>query len=262
MKLAISNIAWDEKYNYEIYRFLHDNGFKGIEIAPTKIFPVLPYERISEAEKFAGELKSKHNLIIPSIQSIWFGRQEKVFSTDEELNIMLQYTKSAIDFAAAMRCNNLVFGCPKNRIVNDYDDISKARYFFAELGQYAVSKGTVLSIEPNPTIYGTNFINTTMEAYEFVKSIDSKGIKVNVDLGTMIYNEEDVSMICSIIDWVNHIHISEPNLLPIERRIMHQRLAQLLRDTNYTGFVSIEMKTIEDIQHIKDTITYVKGVFS
>lgn len=52
-----------------------------------------------------------------SMQSIWYGRTEKLFGTEEERNLLLDYTKSAVDFAAAIGCKNLVFGCPKNRCI-------------------------------------------------------------------------------------------------------------------------------------------------
>ena len=37
MKLSISNIAWDKAYDEEMYEYLSNNKFNGIEIAPTKI---------------------------------------------------------------------------------------------------------------------------------------------------------------------------------------------------------------------------------
>ena len=42
------------------------------------------------------ELKKNEGFIVPSMQSIWFGRQEKVFGTAEERQILVDYTKKAI----------------------------------------------------------------------------------------------------------------------------------------------------------------------
>ena len=44
-------------------------------------------------------------------------------------------------------------------------------YFFNILGDYAKLKNTVIALEANPDIYGTNFINTTKEAFSFVKKL-------------------------------------------------------------------------------------------
>ena len=43
LKLSISNISWDSKYDQEIYKYLLDNNIQGLEIAPTRVFPNNPY---------------------------------------------------------------------------------------------------------------------------------------------------------------------------------------------------------------------------
>ncbi len=45
MKLSVSNIAWDISYNEEMYGYLDEIGFSGLEIAPTKIIPDAPYDQ-------------------------------------------------------------------------------------------------------------------------------------------------------------------------------------------------------------------------
>ena len=115
MKLSISNIAWDSGEDDKIYLLMQKYGFSGLEIAPTKIFPQNPYDKIEEAKLWAQNLKEKYGFVIPSMQSIWYGRSEKIFASAEDRQILINYTKKAIDFASAIGCKNLVFGCPKNR---------------------------------------------------------------------------------------------------------------------------------------------------
>ena len=79
MKLSISNIAWSSENDIEMYRFLQEMGFQGIEIAPTRVFPFSPYDNISDAKVWAETLQKKYSLLIPSMQSIWFGHSEKIF---------------------------------------------------------------------------------------------------------------------------------------------------------------------------------------
>lgn len=43
-KLAISNIAWHKNDDEAVYTAMQQAGFTGLEIAPTRIFPVEPYE--------------------------------------------------------------------------------------------------------------------------------------------------------------------------------------------------------------------------
>ena len=38
MNLSISNIAWASDYDAQMYPFLKEIGYQGLEIAPTRIF--------------------------------------------------------------------------------------------------------------------------------------------------------------------------------------------------------------------------------
>ena len=116
-------------------------------------------------------------------------------------------------------------------------------------------------MEANPTIYNTNYVNTTKEALDLIKRVDSKGFLLNLDIGTMIQNEEDIDMLVGNVPVINHVHISEPGLKLMEKRELHQKLADILQKENYQNFVSIEVGKQEDIQALKDVMQYVAEVF-
>ena len=261
MKLSISNIAWSKEHDLEMYEYLRKEKFEGLEIAPTRIFEENPYDNLEEARLFSQDLKNHKGLEISSIQSIWYGRSENIFGSKDERKELLEYTKKAIDFASSINCNNLVFGCPKNRVISGNEDEEIALKFFYKLGQYAKDKGTVLSMEPNPIIYNTNFINYTIEAFKFVKKVNSIGFKVNVDVGTIIYNKEDLNVISDNMELINHIHISEPNLALIEKRELHIKLSQILKEKKYNNFISIEMGKRDNLEEVKESIKYMQEVF-
>lgn len=258
MLLSISNIAWDSSFDEQMYAYLNENGFSGLEIAPTRIFPQNPYDDLTAAKKFADRLKEKYDLSIPSMQSIWYGKTQSIFGTQQDKKELIDYTKKAIDFAQAVGCKNLVFGCPKNRSVPCGKSDNEAVEFFREIGEYAVEKGTIIALEANPPIYNTNFMNTTKDAFDICKRVLSKGVMVNADLGTIIYNKEDIKVLADNIDLVNHIHISEPHLAPIEKRSIHKELKSL----NYDKYISIEMGNKSDIELVKSTIQYIREVFA
>jgi len=260
LKLAISNIAWSEEMDNTMFAFLKTVDFDGLEIAPTRIVSENPYGHLKEAVSFKQQIKKNYNLVIPSMQAICFGRNEAIFGTDEERISINGYLKRAIDFAAVLDCKNLVFGSPKNRVIGEGQE-AIALLFFEDIANYAALNNTVLAMEPNPEIYGTNFLNTTIQAIDFVKEINNNGIKVNVDLGTMIYNNETLDIIANNINLINHIHISEPYLEPIIERTIHADLFQLLKENRYGNFVSIEMKSTNDISIVTNVIHYIKDVF-
>ena len=262
MKLSVSNIAWPAEHDEEMYRFLSDNGFFGLEIAPTRIFPNDPYDKLVEAEAFSKRMAEAYGISVSSMQSIWYGVAESIFDNDVNRQKLVDYTKKAVDFAKALNCRNLVFGCPRNRAVPPDTALDKylpiAYDFFDKIGSYAADNGTSISIEPNPPIYNTNFINKTAEAFDICKKLNNPGIKVNIDLGTMIHNTESIEILKDNIDLINHIHISEPYLAPIEKRMLHRELSNELRNLKYSKYLSIEMGNPNNIDLVKDAVLYVK----
>lgn len=260
MKVTISNIAWQTENDSEMYAFLKEKKCTGIEIAPTRIFPENPYSDLNKVTNFRNELQTNYGLQVVSMQSICFGRNEAIFSSDSERNSLLEYIKQSIDFASVLGCKNLVFGSPKNRNINPkQEEIALA--YFSEIGKYAAEKNTFFAFEPNPVIYGTNFINTTNQALDFVKACNVDGLKVNFDLGTVIYNEESLSILENNLKWINHIHISEPYLEAIQKRSLHKELASILRKEEYNNYISIEMKGGSELEKIKNIIQYTQDVF-
>lgn len=261
LKLSVSNIAWVAANDGEVFSAMRDLGFEGLEIAPTRVFPEAPYDRCPEAGVFAKKIKDDYGFTIPSMQSIWYGRKENIFSGEEDRDTLKDYTEKAILFAKKIGCKNLVFGCPKNRIVPEGVDPKAANGFFKAIGDYANLNGTVVGMEANPTIYGTNFINTNASALKLIEEVESEGFKLNLDVGTMVENGEDISVLKGHAELINHVHISEPNLVPIQKRKLHSKLNEFLREEGYEGFVSIEMKTTDDIDGLKRIMEYVVSVF-
>ena len=76
MKLSISNIAWSDVQDDEMYKILHEAKFEGLEIAPTRFEPDNPYTNTASSVQKAKYLKEEYNLQISSMQSIWFEKRE------------------------------------------------------------------------------------------------------------------------------------------------------------------------------------------
>lgn len=260
MKLSISNIAWFEQDDEKIYELMKRNGFLGLEIAPTRIIKDNPYDFVEEAVNWKKKLNSAYGFVIPSMQSIWFGRSEKIFESEEERHLLVGYTKKAIDWAEAIGCRNLVFGCPRNRQFPDGADYDIGIRFFKELGDYAYNHNCIIGMEANPPIYNTNYINDTLSAIKLIEEVNSDGFKLNLDIGTMICNDESVGIIEDKVEYVSHVHISEPGLAPIKHRTLHKDLLGILAEKDYEGFVSIEMGNSHGLLEVEKAIDYVTGL--
>lgn len=266
MRLSVSNIAWDKLYDEDMYVFLSQNEFEGLEIAPTRIWVENPYDQLGGAREFSKKIKNEYGLIISSMQSIWYGKSERIFGEEKERISLIEYTKKAFEFANVLGCRNLVFGCPKNRLIPEGMEQKTINLitddFFGRLAELAAQNNTVLAIEANPTIYNTNYINYTSEAYELIKRIDNKGFGLNYDFGTVIYNKESVADIKEYMSVTNHVHISEPKLAEIKFRHLHYMLKSVLQQEGYDKFVSIEMGNCNDVEIVKKVCVDLQELFA
>ena len=253
MKLTISNIAWKNEDANKVYEFLKENNIDAIEIAPS-IFKENPYDNTKEIKEILDDI----GFNVPSMQSILFKRTENIFYSNEEMEETLNYLYKGIDFASAINCYNLVFGSPRNRNVNNEEEYNRSITFFKKLNEYLSKKGVYLALEANPTIYNTNFLNTTKDVVEYLDKLNCSHIKLNLDLGTIITNNEGLDNIKDYMDKISHVHISEPYLEIIKKREIHKELLKILKDNNYDKYVSIEMKTVENIEDIFEVILYLK----
>lgn len=261
MRLSISNIGWSEENDLTVFAKMKNMGFQGLEIAPTRILPENPYDRLEEASAWSKMIKEKYEFCIPSMQSIWYGRSEKLFGTDNEREILLDYTKKAIDFAETIGCKNLVFGCPRNRNILEGANEEIAVEFFRAIGKYATEHNTVIGMEANPPIYNTNYINDTKSAIDLIEKVGTAGFMLNLDVGTMIANGEDISLLNGREHIINHVHISEPSLKPIEHRLIHKDIFKLLTLSRYECFVSIEVGKQERLDELDKMMKYVEKIF-
>ncbi|MCO7108806.1 sugar phosphate isomerase/epimerase [Gemmiger formicilis] len=102
-----------------------------------------------------------------------------------------------------------------------------AEAFFMQAGNLAARYGVHLALEANPPMY-TNYLNGTADAFALVKRLDNPGLSVNLDLSTVLAQGEHLQSFIDDMQYVSHVHISEPGLVPIERRPEHKELALLL----------------------------------
>lgn len=260
MKLSVSNIGWTFQQDKEMYAWLQSQGFQGVEIAPTRLFPERPYDNKATAADVAGRLHTLYDLQIPSMQSIWYGMTQRIAESPAERAALYEYTKQAIDFAAACGCRNLVFGCPKNRTISKEEDISVNEQFLWDIAQAATMRHVIIGLEANPPIYQTNYINTTSQAVKVLRQLNHPALKLNLDFGTILANEEQLDIVENNLDLISHVHISEPGLKPLQRREEHKTLRRLL-EQRYMGFISLEMARPQSFDELKESCLYLKEVF-
>jgi sugar phosphate isomerase/epimerase len=205
--LCVSNICTTIISQLQFSQILKVLGFKNVEVAPTKL---VSWEKINLLDL---SVYKNNGLNVCSFQSITFNLNDlNIFNQNNPL--LLNHIKNIIDIAVKNNVKILVFGCPKNRRIL-YDDIDNkiiAVNFLKKLGKYCEDKNITICIEPNSKKYGCNFINTIDEALELISEVNSNNIKLMIDLGNIIMENDDITKVILLKEKIHHIHISQEYL--------------------------------------------------
>jgi D-psicose/D-tagatose/L-ribulose 3-epimerase len=267
-RLSASNIAWEPAEDDAAAKVLLDHGFTGVEIAPTKRWE----SPIEATKKEIADYRSawnKRGLEIVSMQSLLFGRNDlQLFGSSLSQRALKEFITGLIELAAGLGATSLVFGSPKNRKRGKLplDQATEiASEFFREMGAIAASRNCVLCIEPNPPEYECDFINTMPEAVEIARSARGRGVGVQCDIGSMLYNGEDPGAAIRAADpFVRHVHVSEKELAEPTSRGANESVAGALKEIGYRGWVSIEMrapKTGSRVEALARAASFVSGIY-
>lgn len=246
MKIAISNLAWEHKQNEEVLKILNKHQIKGIEVAPTKVWKN-PTETSEISIKKYKDFWMKNGVGIVATTSLLYGHPElTIFGSKKTRKETLEYLIKIIRLSGFLGAKAMVFGSPKNREIGDLrrQEVTKiACDFFHKIGEIAKKYNIYFGIEPNPPIYGADFILTTKEAIELVKKVNHPNFKVHMDSGTLAENKVDYEkVIKEALPYTCHFHISEPHLKVIPQGIVdHGVIAKALKKLKYNKWLSIEM---------------------
>ncbi|MGA9703546.1 sugar phosphate isomerase/epimerase family protein [Pseudomonas sp.] len=246
MRLSISNIAWDTAEDEEIADLLQGVGVDVIDIAPGKYFPVPADAKIQDISKVKNWW-AERGIEITGLQALLFGTTGlNVFAGTQSQTSLLNHLAEVCRVGAGLGATRIVFGSPKNRDrsgLSDQEALDVAIPFFRRLGDIAQSFGVNICLEPNPASYGANFMTTSVQTVEVVREVAHPSIGMQLDTGALTMNGEDVfEVLQSMSGLIGHVHISEPNLLPVgDGATDHKKMAQAIRQYLPNHVVTVEM---------------------
>ncbi len=214
-QLSISNIAWDVKDDLKVAEILNKQKVKYIDIAPSKYFKDFQVASITEIKQLKNTWK-KRGISIYGMQSLMFGTKDlNLFGGKEKQSFMLGHLSSVCRIGDLLEARYLVFGSPKNRDCSVVDKNKRdeiALDFFYSLGNVAKHHNVTICLEPNPELYGANFLTSTQDTFDFVCKLNHPNIKMQLDTGTMLVNNEVPSIILQVQSMIGHVHLSQKNL--------------------------------------------------
>ncbi|MFB9867339.1 sugar phosphate isomerase/epimerase family protein [Vreelandella sulfidaeris] len=264
MRLAISNIAWDIAEDEVVANLLKKYSVDAIDVAPGKYFP----EPAKATQADIAKVKnwwSDRGIEITGMQSLLFGTVGlNVFGTPDVQDALLEQLEAICRIGAGLGATRLVFGSPKNRDrsgLSDERSQTEAVLFFRRLGDIALKQGVVICLESNPTCYGANFMTTSRETAQTVRSIDHPAIKMQLDTGALTINSESIeTVLTDSTDLIGHVHASEPNLVPLgDSGTNHSSIHKVINRHLPNHIVTVEMVATKDEPHlvaIERALTY------
>ena len=249
MKLAISNIAWEQDQEENLLLNFRQHGITGIEVAPTKIWPSWKGASEKAAISYRQDLLAK-GFVIPALQALLFGRPDLQIFKPETHGTFFEHIKLLADIAAGMGARVLVWGSPRNRQRNQLDMFEaydKAADFFTKAAEICAARDVCIGIESNPVNYLCDFITNVADARRLVDKIKHKAFQLHVDMGGIHLCGGDAETVLKKAGRFVHFHASEPDLAPLVGGVVdHASACAVLEQLKYAEWVSIEMKRPEN----------------
>jgi nucleoside-diphosphate-sugar epimerase len=238
--ICVSNLCFQTNVKYDILRTF---GISKLEVAPHRFFGDHFLEKdFNYFEPWINKIYSFQSILYP-----------ETFNIFKDNVIFLKYFYRLVDIASFLNVKILVLGSPKNRQIDPSVKESTIFDVFNSMGNYCKEKNIILCVEPNSKLYFCNFLTNSQEGYEFVKKLNHTNIKLNLDLGCMeMENENIYDNIFKYLDLTYHIHFSAPNLKSIHsnKNLNYNFIYHQLIKFKYTGKITLETlnQSIDDIE--------------
>ncbi len=267
--LSISNIAWDVSQDNEVAKVLNENNVAHVDIAPPKYFENISTVKHADVLRVKNYWQNKG--ISPlGMQALLFGTKGlNVFGSENIQCQLLQHLTHVCKVGSILGARKLVFGSPRNRDRSHLDDSSTvdiAISFFRRLGDIAKKEGVYICLEPNPECYHSNFMTNSVDTATIVSEVSHPNIRMQLDIGAMYINDESpMEIIKSFAPLIHHIHISEPQLLPINKNnAFHKKASEAINEFLPSMPMTIEMLTTDSklsIGQIRGSIEIVNRIY-
>ena len=236
---SIKTGPWIYWYNLESgMRKAAQLGFDGVELFTASANAVAPGELINLSQKLG-----------ISVAAVGTGAGKVIHGlmlTDPDSAIRLQaiaFIKGMVMFGATVGAPAII-GSMQGTVssgANREQTLAWLADGLNTLGAFAEVQGVPLIYEPLNR-YETNLINRLDEGVNFIKSLDTKNVKLLADLFHMNIEEQSLpDSIRNADSLIGHVHFADSNRGPVG--MGHTRMddvAKALYDIDYQGYISAE----------------------
>jgi sugar phosphate isomerase/epimerase len=270
MKLAVSSLAWDPSQDESVRALLQSATVKGVELAPLKYWPDAAAVGQRELAAYRSAWTDA-GIAIVALQGILFGKPDlQLFGSSEQRTAFAEHLAGMAKIAEGLGASVMVLGAPKNRLRGSMPEdraLADAAESFRRVAKACADRGCILCIEPAPGHYGGDFVRNLAEGVALVRAVDHPGFGLHVDAGAIaICHETDEQVREALQGYARHFHISEVDLVPIgSGTVDHGRVGNLVRESRYDGWMSIEMKPVDAaalLAVIRQAVDHARGAYA
>ena len=208
----------------------------------------------------------KRKIPLYSMQSILYNTNNAyIFGNKKQRQNFYKEVKKKIVLAKILKTKIIVFGSPKNKKTfgKKKELLDKISFeMFKKISLISEKNKIIFCVEANPKIYDTTYLTHTLDAIELTKKINNKFFKVNLDLGTVISNNENIDyLLKNYLHYFGHAQISSPNLINLLRYKKDIKMfLNKLSKYKYKKVVSIETmrKSKNNLKYLTNIIKLIK----
>jgi sugar phosphate isomerase/epimerase len=227
-------------------------GYAGVEIAPFTIAPSVTDISAGERQRIRAAA-ARNRIEIAGIHWVLV-KPEGLYINHSDASIRdrtATYFCALVDFCADLGGKVMVVGSPKQRNVLPGVTAEQAADWalgiFRDSVKRAEERAVTICFEPLAPAE-TNFINTAVEAIQFVQRLSSPSFKIILDVKAMCSESKPIPEIIRD-SWPHfaHFHANDKNLKgPGFGEVDFKPIAAALKDVGYSGYVSVEVFKFEE----------------
>lgn len=261
-KLCVSNICVNDISQLQFASILKLFGIRNVQIAPTKII-----NSWDDLKSIDFDVYKNFDLNVYSFQSITYTLNDLNIFNSETRKGLYNHLINVIDCAEKNGVKILVFGCPRNRKILNFDDDNESVFvnFFKDVGKYLNDKNVKICIENNSKQYNCNFINKIGECSDIVRKIDNENIKMMVDIGNAIMEKDNIDNLKGDMDIICNVDISNPNMEDfIKPHESNEKFKSVIDNLNYENILNLEIliKNQNELEVLQKSLSNFVKIYS
>lgn len=224
-------------------------GFTGLEVAPSRQWnETWRGLTISDVTSYRREIEAA-GLSCAGLHSLFYDHPHLgLFRDPESRKESLEFLVHLSGVCRDLGGRTLIWGGGRNR--GDVPLVNAVTESINFLGEYVTrteDHGTCLCFEPlGPN--DSDFINSVHDSIHIAETVNHPAVRVQVDAKALMQNNEmNAETLDAARPLLVHAHTNEPDLgiLGASGQIDHHTFGELLRSSEYNGYVSLEQKQVD-----------------